>query len=204
MADGGSEGKRDIESLTLKDLLSLSPGDIPEPSVLGGVDSEALRNLQKQLSAQSLPIAWSRIQSEIAGVLGATLNTNVVTLWARGWTKYQGLMEDVKRSRQSPESVVLSPLAEHSIDSTVHPFVEITLGPKTIQKIYFDVTLNTHIEGLVLGLKNAHIVSLQMTKCEWSGTIQLETATLVRRPLAALSLPGCIELKHGIPLGDSK
>jgi hypothetical protein len=97
---------------------------------------------------------------------------------------------------------VLSRLAEHSIDSTFHPYVEIFLGSKRLQKITFDVTLTTQIEGLVLGVKNGCIVSLQLAKCEWTGSIATKGVPLVKRKLTKLDLPGRITLKRGIPLGS--
>lgn len=202
MSDDGQVSGRSIEDLTLKDLLALSPGDVPNPEVAVGVQSEDFRTLQKQLSVHQVPIPWSHVQSEVAGVLSATLNANLLTTWARAWEKYEGLMDDVERSRKSPEAVVLSPLADHSIDSTLRPYLEIFLGPKAIQKIPFQVTLTTRIKGLILGLKNARIMSLQFAECEWTGAIGVGGVTLSRPPLGKLALPGRVELKRGIPLGS--
>jgi hypothetical protein len=201
MPDDQIEVGRDIEDLTLKELLPPASGDIPDPSVAGGVESEDLRNLQKQLSISALPIAWSRVQSEVSGMLSSVMNTGVLDLWAHGWEKYQGLMDDVEKSRNSPRATVLSPLAEHSIETKLHPFLEIYLGPKKIQTLYFDVTLTTRIKGLVLSLKNGRITSLQLVECEWKGSIGIKNAILVSRPLGKLKLPGRIELKRGILLG---
>jgi hypothetical protein len=203
MANDGPVTDPNIEDLTLKDLLTLTSADVPNPEVAAGVDSEDFRTLQKQLSVHQVPIAWSAVQAEIAGVLSATLNTSLLTIWARAWEKYRGLMDDVEQSRKSPDAVVPSPLAEHSIDSTLRPYLEIFLGPKKIQKIPFDVTLTTQIKGLILGLKNAHIMSLQFAECEWTGAIGVNGVTLVRRGFGKLTLPGRIELKSGIPLGAS-
>ncbi len=113
------------------------------------------------------------------------------------------MKNDIEQSRHAPEETVLSPLAEHSIDSTLHPYVEILVGPKKIGTIKFDVTLTTQLKGLVLGLKNGDIVSLQLIQCEWTGAIATQGVTLMQRKLTKLDLPGRITLKQGISLDAS-
>jgi hypothetical protein len=134
-------GNQRIEDLTLKDLLAVKAEDVPNPAVAVGIESEDFRFLYKQVSAQPLPIAWSHVQSEIAGMFSAALNTSLLDMWAHGWEKYRELMDDVERSRKSPKAIVITRLAEHSIESTLHPYLEIFLGPHKIQQIPFDVTL---------------------------------------------------------------
>jgi hypothetical protein len=200
MADDRTVNGRDIEDLTLNDLFTLPPGSLSDPELAAGVDAEELRVLRKHLATQPGPIGWSLVQSKMAEVLSATLYDSMLSIWARAWAKYQRLMEDVERSRKSPDAVILSPLAEHSIDSTLHPYLEIFWGPKKIQKISFDVTLTTRFKGLILGLKKAQIMSLQLAECEWSGSIRVKDVTLFRRELRKLALPGRIELSRGISL----
>jgi hypothetical protein len=189
-----------IEDLTIRDLFALSADGPPE--VAAGLESKDFEELNKKISSLSEPIPWSRVQSEVAGVFPAAMNTGLLDAWAYAWKKYQNLKDDVEESRKSPDAIVLSRLAEHSIDSTLHPYVEVFLGSKRLQKITFDVTLTTQIEGLVLGVKNGCIVSLQLAKCEWTGSIATKGVTLVKRKLTKLDLPGRITLKRGIPLGS--
>jgi hypothetical protein len=190
-----------IEDLMLKDLLAVNIDDVPNPAVEVGIQSEEFRTLYKKISAHPLPIAWSHAQSEIAGMFTAALNTTVLDMWAHGWEKYRELMDDVERSRKSPGAVVITRLAEHSIESTLHPYLEIFLGPQKIQKIQFDVTLTTKIDGLELSLKKGQITAIQVGEVEWAGTIRVKEATLVHRELTKLSLPGRVELKRPISLG---
>lgn len=189
-----------IEDLTIRDLFGLSAEGPPE--VAAGLEGKDFEELNKKISSLSEPIPWSRVQSEVAGVFPAAMNTGLLDAWAYAWKKYQNLKDDVEESRKSPDAIVLSRLAEHSIDSTLHPYVEVFLGSKRLQKITFDVTLTTQIEGLVLGVKNGCIVSLQLAKCEWTGSIATKGVTLVKRKLTKLDLPGRITLKRGIPLGS--
>jgi len=190
-----------IEDLTLRNLFSLPPGSLSDPGMAAGIDPEDFRVLREQIKAKPGPISWSLVRSEMAEVLSATLNDSILSMWARAWAKYQRLMEDVERSRKSPDAVLLSPLAEHSIESTLHPYLEIFWGTKRIQKIDFNVAVTTRFKGLILGLRKAQIVFLQLAECEWTGTIRVKDVMLFQRPLRKLSLPGRIELKRAISLG---
>jgi len=131
----------------------------------------------------------------------AALNTSLLDAWASAWKKCQDLKNDAEESRRSPDAVVLGRLAEYTIKSTLHPYVEVCFGPKMLQKITFEVTLATQIKGLVLGLKNGRVVSIQLAQCQWTGSIGTRGVTLVKRKLTTLDFPGRITLKHGIPLG---
>jgi hypothetical protein len=187
-----------VEDLTIRDLFALSPQNPAE--LVAGFKAEDFQDLEKQLSSVSEPIPWSQVQSEVASLLSTALNTGVLEAWASAWKKYQDVKADVEESRKSPDAVVLTRLAKHSIDSALHPYVEVFLGPKMVQKITFDVTLTTEIKGLILGLKNGRIVSLQVGQCEWTGSIAAQGVTLIERKLTKLDLPGRISLKRGIPL----
>jgi hypothetical protein len=192
-----------IEDLTLKELFSLPQGSLSDPNLVAGMESDDFRALRKELSERPVPIAWGHVQSEMAGLLSAMLNATVLSVWCRAWEKYRGLMDDVEHSRKSPDAFVLSQLAEHSIDSTLHPYIEVFLGSKQLQKISFDVILTTRLRGLVLGLKKGLIMSIGLAECEWTGSIQIKGVTLVRRDLQKLTVPGRVEFKRGISVGGN-
>jgi hypothetical protein len=194
---------QNIQELRLSDLLALAAGDVPDPSVRTGVDSEDLRNLKGRISNLTVPIAWSEVQSNIASVISEELDTSVLELWAQCWEKYKALMDDAERSRKSPRAVVTSKLATHSIESTLRPYLDIFLGPKKIQRIPFEVTLTTNIGALELVLRNGRITALQLGEVEWTGKIAVGKIMLVNPPLAKLVFSGRIELKNGIALGRS-
>ena len=187
-----------IEDVSLRELFAL-PLDSP-PELVAGLEAKDFENIDKKISALSEPIPWSRVQSEVAGQISAALNTGLLDAWACAWKKYQNVKADVEESCKSPDALVLTRLAEHSVDSTLHPYVEVFLGQAKLEKIIFDVTLTTNIKGLILGLKNGRMVSLQVAECEWTGSINVKGVTLVERKLTRIDVPGRITLKRGISL----
>src|SRR5450759_5055685 len=135
-----------IEAVSLRELFAL-PLDSP-PELVAGLEAKDFENIDKKISALSEPIPWSRVQSEVAGQISAALNTGLLDAWACAWKKYQNVKADVEESCKSPDALVLTRLVEHSVDSTLHPYVEVFLGQAKLEKIIFEVTLTTNIKGL--------------------------------------------------------
>lgn len=191
--------EHNVEDLTLRDLFSLSPDSPVELSA--GLKAKDFKDIGKKLSTLSQPIPWTHVQSEIATAISGALNTNLLDAWASAWKKYQDVKAAVEESRKAPDEIVLTPLTEHSIESTLHPYVDVLLGPTLVQRITFDVIVTTQLKGLILGIKNSCIISLHVGECEWTGSIGTHGVVLVRRKLTKLDLPGRIGLKRCIPLG---
>ena len=191
--------EHNVEDLTLRDLFSLSPDSPVELSA--GLKAKDFKDIGKKLSTLSQPIPWTHVQSEIATAISGALNTNLLDAWASAWKKYQDVKAAVEESRKAPDEIVLTPLTEHSIESTLHPYVDVLLGPTLVQRITFDVIVTTQLKGLILGIKNSCIISLHVGECEWTGSIGTHGVVLVRRKLTKLVLPGRIGLKRCIPLG---
>ena len=138
---------QNLEDLTIRDLFALSPDSPSE--LAAGLEAEDYPAIEKAVSSLSEPIPWSRVQSEMSSVFSAALNTSLLDAWACAWKKCPDLKSDIEESRKSPDAVVLAGLAEHSVNSTLHPYIQVSLGPKVLQKITFDVTLTTQLKGVM-------------------------------------------------------
>lgn len=185
------------EDLSLGDLFSLVRGGEVETDLKAGLGAEELTELRKKVPKM---ISWSSVQEGVTDSLEETMHVSVLALLANGWKHYSKFMEDVQRSRGSPETEIVSVLADHSIHSTLHPHVDVRLGGKTVHEIAFDVGLVTTIRGLVLGLKKGEIVSIELGECEWTGKIAVAEVDVLERKLKKVTLPGHLRLKHSIAI----
>ena len=185
------------EDLSLGDLFAVVTGEEAEGDLKAGLDAKELSELRKKVPAA---ISWSSVQESVADSLAEAMHVSVLATLANGWKHYTMFMEDVRRSRSNPEVEIVSAIADHSIHSTLHPFVDVRLGGKTVHEIAFDVSLVTTIRGLLLGLKKGEIVSVEMGDCEWTGKISVAEVEVLERKLKKLALPGHLRLKHGIAI----
>ena len=183
------------EDLSLGDLFAVMTGEAAEGDLKAGLDAKELSELRKKVPTA---ISWSSVQESVADSLAEAMHVSVLATLANGWKHYTMFMEDVRRSRSNPEVEIVSAIADHSIHSTLHPFVDVRLGGKTVHEIAFDVSLVTTIRGLLLGLKKGEIVSVEMGDCEWTGKIAVAEVDVLERKLKKLALPGHLRLKRGI------
>ena len=185
------------EDLSIGDLFELCSGTEVESDLKAGLGAEELGALRKALPKM---ISWSSVQDGVADSLMQALHVSVLGTLANGWKHYSMFMEDVRRSRSSPEVEIVSAIAEHSIHSTLHPFVDVRLAGRTVHEIAFEVSLETRMKGLLLGLKKGEIVSIELGECEWTGKIAVAQVDILERKLKTLSLPGHLRLKRGITI----
>jgi hypothetical protein len=185
------------EDLSLSDLFAVVTGEEAEGDLKAGLDAKELSELRKKVPTA---ISWSSVQESVADSLGEAMHVSVLATLANGWKHYTMFMEDVRRSRSNPEVEIVSAIADHSIHSTLHPFVDVRLGGKTVHEIAFAVSLVTTIKGLLLGLKKGEIVSVEMGECEWTGKISVAEVDVLERKMKKLALPGHLRLKRGIEI----
>jgi hypothetical protein len=185
------------EDLSLGDLFAVVTGEEAEGDLKAGLGAKELSELRNKVPKT---ISWSSVQESVTDSLAEAMHVSVLATLANGWKHYTMFMEDVRRSRSNPEVEIVSAIADHSIHSTLHPFVDVRLGGKTVHEIAFDVSLVTTIKGLLLGLKKGEIVSVEMGDCEWTGKIAVAEVEVLERKLKKLALPGHLRLKHGIAI----
>ena len=185
------------EDLSVGDLFAVCTGEEAEGDLKAGLGAEELNELRKKVPKA---ISWTSVQEGVGDSLAEALHVSVLGTLANGWKHYTMFMDDVRRSRSSPEVEIVSAIADHTINTTLHPFVDVQLGGKTVHEIAFDVSLVTTIKGLLLGLKKGEIVSVEMGDCEWSGKITVAEVDVLERKLKKVTLPGHLRLKHGIAI----
>jgi hypothetical protein len=191
-------GTANLEDLTVADLFALSPENAGKLGVK--LKPDDFKDVEAQAKALAQPVAWSEMRTKLAGTIADALNVSVLDGWAAAWQKWKLVKEKVEESRRNPTAEVPCELFEHTIESTLHPYLEVLMGQTPVQRVDFDVTLSTEIDSVRLNLKNGNLVSLQPGACVWSGSVALHGAELLHQPLAQLDLPGSVVLKEPIPL----
>lgn len=192
----------DLEELTIGSLFSIEPEASTE--LVAVIDKDRFKKIADKAESFSRPIPWGQVQTSIAGTMAGALQSKVLVGWVAAWQKSRELEEKAEKSREASNAPFSCTLLEHAIDSSFQPFVEVYLGPALIQRIDFEVELETEIDGAILNLRNGSIVAIQLGRCEWSGKISIEGVEVIHRDLATLDLPGHIVLKRPIAIAGRK
>lgn len=184
------------EALSVGELFSFTT----DPSTEGMKSSLRVEDFPDLRKSVPRLVSWTSVQSALSGSLRTALDTPLIDVFADAWKLCATVRDDVKKSLASPRSQVVLPLAEHEINSALHPSVEVLVGTAIVCELVFDVTLTTTLEGLLLTLQNGAITAIELGSCCCSGKIAIRQIDLLKRDLFTLKLPGQLHLTKPIVL----
>ena len=94
---------------------------------------------QSERRLQNKPRGWggALIEAQIFEKLKDLLAIGIPDILVAAWNKYRILLKYLDREKYPPNESFLVPLAEHSITSEHHPYVEILVNDQPVGKICF-------------------------------------------------------------------
>jgi len=185
-------------NLTLSDLLELSAKSFPQQVLTAGVSEAELTSLKKKIYGAIQGVTWGHLEETVCAKLSEQLNKDPLELISSAWEKYRVLADAAEQSKSG--ETVFVPLAEHSITSELHPYVEIQVGPQVVKKIEFDASLTFQLKGLVLKIESEKIKSVEAGSCEGNGEIQVKNVSIWKHDFKPVNLPGRVNLGSGIAI----
>ena len=185
-------------TLTLNEMLALPATGFPQQILTAGVPDDELNALKTRVSSALKGMPWGDLEETVCSRLSDLLKQDPMELISSAWEKYRVLADAAEQSKSG--ETVFVPLAEHSITSDLHPYVEIHLGAEIIRKIEFDVTITLQLKGLVLKIEEEKIKSVEAGSCEGSGEIQVKNISLWKHDFKPIDLPGRVKLGSGIAI----
>jgi hypothetical protein len=191
-----------LEELTIANLFALSPEHPVELAT--NLNATNFNAVESKAQSFTEPVTWDALRAPIARQMTDALSMKLLGGWISAWQDWDQVKDKAQKSRLSPSAPFTCTLLEHTIESTLHPYVKVLLGSELVQEIDFDVTLATQIDGLILDILGGSLVSIRPGRCEWSGSIALQGTRLIERRLAQLELPGRVVLKHPIDLNKDQ
>ena len=91
-------------------------------------------------------------------------------------------------------------MADHHVETSLQPCLEIVVGERPPVRITFEITCDLELKGLVVKVQDASIRALRIGACRAKGSVKCEGMLLMRRETKDLDLPGRITLSPGIPI----
>jgi len=173
-------------SLNLRDLFAL------ESDPRGTADSPARwQAFRERLGSEIKTIKWPAAMPDLTARIGELFNVELPSLFILSWKKAAELQELLEESKQNPGEVKFLELAEHTLQSKHHPYVEIRLnGVPLPKRIQFTVELSAGLKGILLRIRDGAIEAIEAGSCEFDGTIKYEDLTIAQKKTAPLHLRG--------------
>lgn len=185
-------------TLTVNQLLQLPEEGLPREILRTGISDEEYKSFQAKIAAALPGMSAASLEKTVLAKLSEVLNIDPIQLFADVWKKYQAVVDAAEKSKSG--ETVFVPMAQHPITSYLHPYIEILLGPESIKKIEFVVTLTLTLKGIILKVEAERIRAIEAGTCEGSGEISVFKQSIWKREIKPISLLGTIKLGGGIPI----
>ncbi|HXU39707.1 MAG TPA: hypothetical protein VN937_25360 [Blastocatellia bacterium] len=138
----------------------------------------------KSVKTASLP--------ELAPKIGELFDIPISDVLLSSWKKATEVQALLYKSKASPDETFFAGLAEHTIDSEHHPYIEITIKGQPIRKIEFVARLFLKLNSFVLKIQQGDIKEIQTGTCEIGGTLDYEGVRIAEKKFEKISLPGTV------------
>ncbi len=137
----------------------------------------------------------------VAGKIGDLLDVGIArNVLLKVWNDAQLFRRYLDRDRYPSNETIAVPLAEHTITSTHHPYLEVRFDASVIRRIDFELSLTVTLKGFIIEIQDARIKKIRTGTYSGKMELKCEGARLVSETLDSTDLPGEWEFKGGIPI----
>lgn len=175
-------------SVTLYDIFDLSDEDTNNQTV------NRWDKLASKIRDEIKDVKWTASIPELSQKIGDLLNIKVPDIFIASWKKEQELQKVINESESAPDEVFYVELAEHTIKSEHHPYIEIIVEEVQVKKIEFLLSILFKTKGFILKICNGLIEEIQTGNCEVEGTFGYKDLILAKKKLSPIKMPGKISL----------
>ena len=185
-------------SATLRDFFTSHRNKGPKPeaeegTVVGLGDSVSVAVKDAKVEPGAL------VEAVTAG-LDALLDIEFATIIAAAWAKVELLQQYRDSTKYPPDEVVMVTMAEHVIESSHSPSLELLINGKRVDSLPIEIRVQLTIEGLALKVQNARIMEIRPGTCTGSGKIVCKEVVLAEEETRALTLPLVLSLGEGVEI----
>lgn len=187
-------------TITLRDLFGADVNDLSARAEPGLDVYATSENIRSAIQKDSRAIRWGWVRDLVAKKTGEILDLNVIDVLLEAWNKYMQIEQYADRKKYGAGEIILVPLAEHTVKSEHHPYVEILVKEQPVGRIVFDLEFSLTLEGFVLKIQDGMIHEIRTGSGKGEGSLSLEKTVLFKRELQPVHFPGHVHFTRGIPL----
>ncbi len=147
---------------------------------------------------------WAELATEIGEKLEEMFDIRLSDVLTAAWKDYQALTECADRTKHPADETIRLPMVDHSIETTLRPCLDVTVGARPPIRIGFEITLALELNGLVLNIQDATIRAIRIGSCRAKASVKCEQVKLIERATKELDLPGRIVLPRGVPIAPPR
>jgi len=166
------------------------------PAEVQNVSDEKWKIFREKLNKEIKDIKWVDSILDLTKKIGDLFDINISDILVNAWKKVEAINKAFDESKLSPEKKIYFELAEHTIKSEHHPYIEIKVaGIPNPQKMNFTILLSFKLKGFILTIQNGCIIEIKTGSCEIEGSFNYMEITLAEKKLEPIYLPGLIHVQ---------
>jgi hypothetical protein len=172
----------DNDKVTLGQVLML-----PEGQTAKG--SDRWKKMEEKLGKEMGRIQWKASMPDVVAKIGKLLDIPISDGWITSWKKAKEVNKALQDSEKAPNDTIELELGDHTIKTTLHPYISVEIGKLVKQKIEFNVVLSCKLKGFILIIRGGAIREIATVECVADGTIDYDGLVLAKHELAPIRLP---------------
>jgi hypothetical protein len=187
------------QPLTIEQLFDL---DFERPSdrqIARVQSSRAFKALRRRF--KGTPALWPATANQVIQAFRQTLDVPIAIVLVRAWNLYQPFLKFLDQERYPQHVVNTVPLANHTVATTLRPYVTLLVDEKRLAEIHFELKVNLALEGAVLTIRGGRFMELRTGRCHVKIVLRCEDALLWEQSSRNYSFPGVLSFAEGIPIG---
>lgn len=187
-------------NITINEFLGLKGKKLPKSQLSAIESSDKIIKVRDNILKKVKSVQWAATFKELVQKIEDILSISIVDIMIMAWDKSKVLLKYLDNTKYHPEDTILVSLAEHTIKSEHHPYIEMVLNGKSVGSINFDIDIEIVLEGATLKIQNGKIKEIMTGSCKGKGSIMCEGYEIVEKEMKSISLPGTIDLGDGIAI----
>ena len=156
----------------------------PDPQ-LKDESSAKHRTLSQSIKQELKGVEWVASQSDLIAKVAELLDIELPPLLIQFWQTAEEIEAALNESAKTPDKKTELSLAEHTIEGTLHPAIEVWIGPDGSlgkYRLKFTVELHCELTGVRLIIKSGVILAIELGTCDVKGELKYGDLVLATAP----------------------
>jgi hypothetical protein len=133
---------------------------------------------------------------QVAEQLHQILETPLSRILTEAWSRDPALS---RYATGKGAEVALVPLADHTVESSHKPFVELLMEEAALGRVDFKIDIAVKLTGAMIGIRGGRIVELRAGVTRAAVSLSCAGSAIAKRD-REIKLPGVIRFGEGIPI----
>ncbi len=183
---------------TLQDLFAPSHNKLAKRPHARLESDRLMPELKQAFVKQSKTIKWDVLENVLADKVLEMLDIPILGVLLSAWKKYREVKQIADSEVPLEKQKVF--LAQHTLKSEHHPYLEIRLKGVPVETLNFTIIVELVLEGFILTIQDRRITAVETGRMKGQGSLAFETSVVLEKDFGSIQLPGTITLGEGIPL----